>query len=77
VNLASTIPYHASQMYAKNIVAFLLNLFQDGTVRLDLDDPIVRETLLTHEGQVVHVRVRELLGTSEPARGAPAEGRTP
>ncbi len=58
-NLASSVPYHASQMYARNISAFLLHLVKDGKLQLDLDDEIVRETLLTHSGEVFNARVRE------------------
>ena len=58
-NLASTVPYHASQMYARNITAFLLHLVKDGKLQLDLGDEIVRETLLTRGGEVVNPRVRE------------------
>ena len=62
VNLPSTIPYHASQMYAKNIATFLKYLIKDGKLALDREDEIVRETLVTHGGEVVHPKVRELLG---------------
>ena len=58
-NLASSVPYHASQMYARNLSAFLLHLVKDGKLQLNLDDEIVRETLLTREGEVVNARVRE------------------
>jgi NAD(P) transhydrogenase subunit alpha len=58
-NLASSVPYHASQMYARNISAFLLYLVKDGKLQLELDDEIVRETLLTHGGEVFNARVRE------------------
>ena len=61
LNLASTIPYHASQMYAKNIATFLKYLVKDGRLNLDREDEIVRETLVTHAGEVAHPRVRELL----------------
>jgi NAD(P) transhydrogenase subunit alpha len=64
VNLPSTIPYHASQMYAKNIAAFLQNLVKDGQVRLNLEDEIIRDTLVAHKGEVVNPQVRELLGQS-------------
>ncbi len=63
VNLPSTIPYHASMMYANNLAAFLQNLVQDGELRLNLEDPIVRDTLLTHKGEVVNAQVRELLAS--------------
>ena len=62
MNLPSTIPYHASQMYAKNIATFLKYLIKDGKLVLDRGDEIVRETLVTHAGEVVHPRVREMLG---------------
>jgi H+-translocating NAD(P) transhydrogenase subunit alpha len=58
-NLASTVPYHASQMYARNITAFLLHLVKDGKLQLNIDDEIVRETMLTRDGEVVNARVRE------------------
>ncbi len=63
-DLAATIPYDASQMYARNVTAFLGGLLEDGAVRLDLEDEILRETLLTHGGEVVHSRVRDTLGLS-------------
>jgi NAD(P) transhydrogenase subunit alpha len=62
VNLPSTVPYHSSQMYAKNISAFLLHLVGDGESGFDAEDEIVRETLVARGGEVLHPRVRELLG---------------
>ena len=70
-NLASTVPYHASQMYARNVSAFLLHLVKDGKLQLDLEDEIVRETLLTRGGEVVNPRIREFF--SLPA--LPAESK--
>jgi NAD(P) transhydrogenase subunit alpha len=61
-NLPSTVPYHASQMYSKNISTFLLHLVKDGQLQIQRDDEITRETLLTMDGEVVHQRVREALG---------------
>ena len=58
-NLAGTVPYHASQMYARNVGAFLLHLVKEGKVQLNLNDEIIRETLVTHEGEIVNSRVRE------------------
>ena len=58
-NLATGMPYHASQMYARNLTAFLLHLVKDGQLQLNLDDEIVHETLLTKDGEVVNARVRE------------------
>jgi len=62
VNLASEVPYHASQMYARNIATFLKYLIKEGQLVLDRQDEIVRETLVTLDGEVVHPRVREMLG---------------
>jgi NAD(P) transhydrogenase subunit alpha len=62
VNLPSTVPYHASQMLAKNLTAFLQNLVVEGAVRLDTNDPVIGESLLTHQGEVVNSRVRNILG---------------
>ncbi len=59
INLASQVPFHASQMYARNLTAFLLHLFAGGRLDPGRDDEIVRETLLTHEGEIVNARVRE------------------
>jgi H+-translocating NAD(P) transhydrogenase subunit alpha len=61
-NLAATVPYHASQMYARNLTAFLSLLAKDGKLQLNLKDDIMRETLLTHEGEIVNARVREFFG---------------
>jgi NAD(P) transhydrogenase subunit alpha len=58
-NLASSVPYHSSQMYARNLSAFLLYLVQDGKIKLNLEDEIIRSTLLTQGGEVVNGRVRE------------------
>jgi len=59
INMASGVPYHASQMYARNITAFLLHLVKDGKLLLNPEDEIVRDTLLTRGGEVVNARVRE------------------
>src|SRR5205823_2984725 len=60
-NLPSEVPYHASQMFSANVTAFLLNLIKNGQLELNCDDPIIRETLVAREGQVVHPRLRQLL----------------
>jgi H+-translocating NAD(P) transhydrogenase subunit alpha len=72
-NLAATVPYHASQMYARNVSAFLMHLAKDGKLQLNLSDEIMRETLVTQDGEVVNARVREFF--SLPAlQPAPAGG---
>jgi NAD(P) transhydrogenase subunit alpha len=61
VNLPATVPYDASQMYARNITNFLLHVLS-GSGKPDLSDEITRETLLVRSGEVVSPRVRQLLG---------------
>jgi NAD(P) transhydrogenase subunit alpha len=61
VNLPATIPYHASQMYAKNVSNLLLLLVKEGKIDLDMEDEVVRETLFTRDGEVANARVREIL----------------
>lgn len=62
LNLAATAPHDASQMYARNVTAFVRLLVKDGRLQPDPADPIVKETLLTQGGEVVNPRVRERLG---------------
>ncbi len=84
-NLPSDIPYHASQMFANNVTKFLLNMVHDGQLDMNLDDEIIRETLVCQNGEVTNERVRNLLGlppretpvaetpaTSEPAADEPS-----
>ena len=59
VNLANGVPYHASMMYARNVTSFLTHLIKDQNLNLNLEDEIVRETLLARGGQIVQSRVRE------------------
>ena len=58
-NLATAVPYHASQMYAKNITAFLAYMVKEGKLQLNLEDEIIQSTLVTLRGEVVNARVRE------------------
>jgi NAD(P) transhydrogenase subunit alpha len=58
-NVASALPYHASQMYAKNVTTFLLSMVKKGELTINTDDEVVRETLVTRNGEIVHPRVRQ------------------
>jgi H+-translocating NAD(P) transhydrogenase subunit alpha len=71
INLASSVPYHASQMYARNVTTFLLYLVKDGKLQLNTQDEIIRETMVTQGGEVVNARVREFfkLPALTPAGG--------
>ena len=59
INLASTVPYHASQMYARNLTTYLTYMVKDGKLQLNLQDEIIRETMITTGGEIVNARVRE------------------
>ena len=59
INVASGVPYHASMLYARNLTNFLTYVIKDQKVNLNLEDEIVRDTLLTHGGEIVQPRVRE------------------
>jgi len=60
-NLPATVPYHASQMYSRNVVTFVQHLIKDGQVVFDMEDEITRDTLVTRNGEVVNARVRAAL----------------
>jgi NAD(P) transhydrogenase subunit alpha len=75
INVASGVPYHASMMYARNLTSFLTYIIKDQKLNLNMEDEIVRETLLTHGGEIVQARVREFLGLPKnalPANALPA-----
>jgi H+-translocating NAD(P) transhydrogenase subunit alpha len=59
INLASSVPYHASQMYARNLTTFLTYMVKDGKPQLNMQDEIIRETMITSGGEIVNARVRE------------------
>jgi NAD(P) transhydrogenase subunit alpha len=64
LDLVSTVPNHASQLYSHNVSTFFAHLIRSGELTFDLEDEITRQTLVTREGQVVHERVRELMAAS-------------
>lgn len=64
VNLPSSVPFHSSQMYSKNLVNLLAPLVKDGALQLDLEDEVVRGALVSHAGELVHPAVQEALSKS-------------
>jgi NAD(P) transhydrogenase subunit alpha len=62
LNLAASVPVHASQLYSRNVTAFLGLLIKDGQVNLDLNDDVVRPACVAHEGRAAHPRVAAALG---------------
>ncbi|MEM7313751.1 MAG: Re/Si-specific NAD(P)(+) transhydrogenase subunit alpha [Planctomycetota bacterium] len=61
-NLPAEVPYHASQMYAKNMATFLLNMTKDGKLHLDMGDEIVADTLVFQGGELFNERMRSIVG---------------
>ena len=73
VNLAATIPYHASQMYARNITTFLTHLLEEGSLPFDMEDQITRESLVVRDGVVTNPVVQEALGLASEESGKGGE----
>jgi NAD(P) transhydrogenase subunit alpha len=61
VNIPSTVPFHASQMYARTVTNYLLHLAKDGKIQLSLDDELTRGPLATHQGEILHEAVKATL----------------
>jgi len=65
LNLAATVPVHASQLYSRNITAFLKLLIDDkGELKVDLRDDVVGPACVVHQGDVVNSRVASALAAS-------------
>src|SRR5699024_8960520 len=62
LNLPATLPVHASQMYGKVITNFIDLLINDGEINLDFEDEILAGMCITHDGEIVHERTREMMG---------------
>jgi NAD(P) transhydrogenase subunit alpha len=60
-DISSKVPYHASQMYSKNITNFVLNLVKDGKLYINLEDEIIRDTLLIKDGELYSPRFKEIM----------------
>ena len=60
-NLPSLVPTHSSDMYAKNILSLIQHIGKEGKVELKLDDEIVKGSLITHDGSVIHERIKALI----------------
>jgi NAD(P) transhydrogenase subunit alpha len=78
-NLPSTVPVHASMTYAKNLTAFLMNMYngKERTLKVDTEDEIVRESLVARSGEVTNARVRQALGLAEPVQQPPPAPAAP
>lgn len=61
LNLAATVPVHASQLYSRNVTAFLIPMIKDGELNLDFNDDIVGPSCAVHRGQAKHPRIQAAL----------------
>jgi NAD(P) transhydrogenase subunit alpha len=66
-NFPSTMPIHASQMYSRNMEKLFLHLSKDGALKLDLKEEITAGSVITHDGEVVHAKVKEAMQASKGA----------
>ena len=67
LNIPASVPFHASQMFAKNLQNFLAEFVKDGSVVLDFENEVISGTCITHEGRVVHERTRQAMGEGDAA----------
>ncbi|MCL4110105.1 UNVERIFIED_CONTAM: hypothetical protein GTU68_024950 [Idotea baltica] len=78
-NLPATVPFHASEMFAKNISTFLLNLIEDKQLNVNLDDEIIRDTLVTRDGEIAASPVEDTTAADpkmEKTAGRPTKTET-
>ncbi len=61
-NIPADLPYNASQAYSKNITNFVALLVKDGALEINMDDEILAESIVTRDGEIANVRVKESLG---------------
>jgi NAD(P) transhydrogenase subunit alpha len=62
-NVPSTIPVHASQLYARNVANLLLLMVKDGELHLDFEDDVIKGAAVTHGGEVVNENARKMMET--------------
>jgi NAD(P) transhydrogenase subunit alpha len=62
VNLPSRMPVHTSEMYSKTLLNFIAPMLQEGLLKLDWEDEVISGACLTHEGEVKHPMVKQVLG---------------
>jgi NAD(P) transhydrogenase subunit alpha len=64
LNLAATVPYHASQLFSRNMTSFIQLLSKDGQLNINMSDDVLGPSCVTHQGQVVNQRVASALAVS-------------
>ena len=66
-DLPSSLSYHSSEMYSRNVTALLSEMITDGALHLDMDDEVIANTMLTHEGKIMNQHVIDLLEREKEA----------
>jgi len=64
INVPSTVPNHASELYAKNLFNLLGLIIKEDSLQIDLDDQILKDSLITHAGDIINDAVQERLQAS-------------
>ena len=62
LNLAATVPFHASQLFSRNMTSFLQLLSKDGQLNINMSDDVVGPSCVTHQGKIVNSRVASMSG---------------
>jgi NAD(P) transhydrogenase subunit alpha len=63
-NIPSTMPLTTSQLFARNVANLLLHLVKDGAIKLDFEDEITKGACVTHGGEIVNERAKQLVSAS-------------
>ena len=62
LNVPSSVPFHSSQMYSRNIINLLLLMINEEKLDVNVDDEIIRDSMVTKDGQIVNKQVKEIFG---------------
>ena len=68
-DLPSSLSYHTSEMFSRNVTALLVEMIKDGEITIDMNDEVMAATLLTHGGKIVNSHVQELLHWKKEQEG--------
>jgi NAD(P) transhydrogenase subunit alpha len=74
-NIPSTMAFHASQLYARNVTNLLQHLASNGELKLDFEDEITKGCCVTHAGQVVNERARQMMRATTAPQATQSEAR--
>ena len=64
-NIPGSLPVHSSWLYANNLYYFVENLFKNGPDNFDMDDEIIKDSLVTHEGKLYHQGTLKAMGQTD------------